>query len=423
MSLTYSGSVSGLAKLGITIFFALAIAKGIAYIFKPLCNKWSYSRAIINMRKHRAIANFDVLGENKLVDRLTSRAIPNTRFIEVFSINNSFTTKNETVHKQFIAPVRETIHNMDTNWTHFFGAADLALEHILISFRFCHDSITLASITRCFVFIAMLHTFFGLDPEEVDYVDATAATEAINNLWEESKKTQRADLREDQERLQAALRRMLPMCFPCKSEEHPLNIIMPSYETMWRVVLLTYVSAGLRSVDQETTEQFSKVVRSIPRCFDPDSKSDATETAINFAKEGLRLYPPTKRIHRAVPRDTHSGTYDIKAADVEWCHRDTRIWGPDAEEFRPSRFLVHTDTMKSAYMPFGAGRNRCPTASKFSYRAIMTLVAVMAKRMGDKHSGVKVTFNDAKLDEDLKALLPSGRMDMEDWKLARIDVD
>ncbi|OTB01266.1 hypothetical protein M426DRAFT_323655 [Hypoxylon sp. CI-4A] len=147
-------------------------------------------------------------------------------------------------------------------------------------------------------------------------------------------------------------------------------------------------------------------------------------------QEGLRLYPPTKRIHRAVPTE-YTNAYAVVAADVEWCHRNGCIWGPDALKFRPSRFRTErepgeydaplTDDMRHAFMPFGVGKHQCPTASKFSYRAIIILVVALAEKLGTRESGAKMRFDDAVLDGNLEALLPSGRMDMEGWKLEMRD--
>ncbi|KAI2469554.1 hypothetical protein F4781DRAFT_431260 [Annulohypoxylon bovei var. microspora] len=424
MGLTYLISV--FAKLGITFFLAsifVSVAWNIiASLIDLLCN--NRSNALKHIRKHRAIANFNVLGENNLLDRLKSRALPNQRLNEVFKINNSFTTMDQNIHEGFVISAKSVIHSMNPHkWANFFAVSEAALDRACGALA-AQTPLPLAAIARFVVFVAMLHQFFDAElTGNTDFADAVEATEAINNLWERSKDTQTARPGSDaeQERLQASLKRLLPKCFPCPPEKHPLNIILPAYETMWRVVLLTYVSAGFRDVHPETLQQFQEVIQNVPRCFASETASNVVGTAMNFAKEGLRLYPPTKRIHRAVP-SAKSGSYNVKA-DVEWCHRNTHIWGPDAEQFRPSRFQGVTADMRQAYMPFGAGKHQCPTAKTFSYHAIIILVVVLAKRLGTVQTGSKVVFGNAKLDADPKELLPSGRMGMEDWTIERSGID
>ncbi|KAI1415056.1 hypothetical protein F5Y13DRAFT_197052 [Hypoxylon sp. FL1857] len=407
---------------GLGIMTAALIKRLIVLIFdtyRHARQKFLFVEARDNVQKHRAIVNFSVLGRSDLSARLISRTIPNRRLTEVFDILNPFTTISPTVYRQSVAGARQAIQVMEkdkSEWIDFFGVADTALGYLLNGIG---NPLPLATTVRRLVFVAMLRPFFGGGgPKQVHPGDVLEATEMINLLWMESKNPSRPDLQQYQERLQAALQRILPLCFPCKREEHPLNTIIPAYETMWRVVLLTYVSAAFRATDRETTEQFRQVVDAFPHLLDSGINSELFEVALNFAKEGLRLYPPTKRIRRAVPRDPLNiqGSTDIVTPDIEECHRDVHIWGPDAEVFRPSRFNDLTDAMKEAYMPFGAGKHQCPTASKFGYRAIIILVVVLAKGLGNRDT-TSIRFNNAKLDRDLSKVLPSGRMDMEDWNL------
>ncbi|KAI1205623.1 uncharacterized protein F4807DRAFT_277644 [Annulohypoxylon truncatum] len=388
----------------------------IYYIIKLFHNQ--QSNALEQVSRHSAVAKFDVLGENNLLDRLASRARPNQRLILVFGINNSFTTMDQNVHKNFTRSALSVILRMSPqNWLTFFTISETALNEALRLDSASQDSVPLAVTVRFVVFAAMTYQFFDVNLGGSNFADVVEATNAINNLWEQSKniETIGPELRNEQDHLEASLRRLLPNHFPCSSEQHPLNTIIPAYETMWRVVLLTYVSAGFRDMDLETTQQFQEVIRNIPECFNSEPNCNIMDTAINFAKEGLRLYPPTKRIHRAVPNG-QDGWSNVKA-DVEWCHRERRIWGPDAEQFRPSRFRNNTEHMDEAYMPFGAGKHKCPTSAKFSYHAIIILVVALAKRLGTRETGSKVVYNDPRCDGDAKGLLPSGRKDMDGWVL------
>ncbi|KAI1374251.1 cytochrome P450 [Hypoxylon crocopeplum] len=393
------------------------------------------------VRQQQDIANFNFLGENRhsLTDRLRARAIPNQRLVEAFGIDSSFTTTDPTIHSNFLQSARHAMGKMSTEkWIDMFNVAQTALNqtvaHIAPSRQ---QALPLARLARVFVFTSILHVFFDVQPDAIDIDDAVRATEAINTLWVQSKDGgQPAPRRESQEQLLAALRRLLPACFPCEPRGNPLNTIIPAYETMWRAVLLAFVCAGFRGVDRATARQFRDVVAGVPACFGWEPKKELEDVALSFAKEVLRLYPPTKRIYRAEPAQGTSESHTILSADIEKCHRDPSIWGPDALRFRPSRFrkkdladALHppfTADMRRTYMPFGVGPHVCPAASAasgFGFRAIVVLMVVLARRLGTKESGAIVHFGDKDLENDLDALLPSGRQDMEDWTLGLGDTE
>ncbi|XP_010510294.1 PREDICTED: cytochrome P450 71A12-like [Camelina sativa] len=86
-------------------------------------------------------------------------------------------------------------------------------------------------------------------------------------------------------------------------------------------------------------------------------------------KEVLRVHPPLPLIlPRLLSEDVKVKGYDI-AAGTEviinaWAiQRDTAVWGPDAEEFKPERHLnsdldYHGKDLN--FIPFGSGRRICP---------------------------------------------------------------
>ncbi|OTB17486.1 hypothetical protein K445DRAFT_310945 [Daldinia sp. EC12] len=366
----------------------------------------------------RRVANFDFLDDSKLQNRLIARAIPNQRLVKVFGIDNSFTTTNINTHRRFYRNVGRALHGKRAeDWPRFFTAASTALNLILAQFAGARDSLPLAVLTRELVFLTTLYSFFEVNIENVSLHDVRVATNAINDMWVHSKTIAQPDiLQERQRELNAALLRMLPNEFPCSAATHPMNIILPAYETMWRIVLLTFISAGFRDVDQETADQFREVIQGVPECFEDGNSDNVAAMAMNFSKEGLRLYPPTKRIYRAFL----DGPQMI--ADIQKCHRDPDIW-PNPEQFRPSRFLPgeFTADMERAYLPFSIKPHKCPAADKFAPHAIIILVVVLAKSLGTLESGATVRFRNDTLDRDRSALLPSGRLDTEDWTLQMKD--
>ncbi|KAI2620496.1 cytochrome P450 [Hypoxylon sp. NC1633] len=412
--------------------FAVAVILVVSYVtFTQRRRRIPRLSARQHVQQHRSIADFSIIGDTDIVFRLQSRTLPNTRLLEVFNVKNSFTTILPDVHYKFVQSARDIISKNGDKWDDFFRVTTTVLEKSIHHLEPSGRLLTLAPLLRVYCFVSMLHVLFDTDTEKVDFGDAFIATEAINSLWHHSKDPKAPISAEDQEQLFAALRRMLPDRDPLVPEENPLNLIMPGYETVWRVVLLTYISAGFRA-DQETVSQLQVVADSVPVCLHSKfEKNEELSRALCFAKEGLRLYPPTRRLYRRVPRATRidglrdetSVGFDVEAADVEKCHRNLDIWGPDALLYRPTRFLTGkkrtlTADMRHAYIPFGTGPHTCPAAAGFGHRLIVVLLAALAKRLGTRDSGAVVRFGDARLDQaNSEWVLPSGRMDMENWTL------
>lgn len=79
--------------------------------------------------------------------------------------------------------------------------------------------------------------------------------------------------------------------------------------------------------------------------------------------ETLRLYPPAVHQTRKTSKDIKLGKLNIPA-DTQFyvaltaLHHDTEIWGEDANEFNPSRFLEPRKHLAS-FFPFGLGPRVC----------------------------------------------------------------
>ncbi|KAI0106073.1 hypothetical protein F4814DRAFT_84058 [Daldinia grandis] len=411
------GLAARFLSLPFQIFGVLIIYYSIISLARP-----SSKAAPECVQDHRDIASFVILQNKSLKARLLARAKPNERLKEAFGIDNPFTTTSIATYRRFMQKIGPRLHNTKfEKWSKFSNAATTTLDLILSRVWDARYPLPLVPIARQLVFVSTLNSFFDVDPKNVDLVGVCVVTDLINDLWVRSKIAPRSDPWVVRTLLETALQQLLPGKFPCSTRGNPLNIIIPAYETMWRVVLLTFISAGFRNVDQETAGQFLRVIEGVPECFEDGESRDLRAIAVNFAKEGLRLYPPTKRIYRAVPMGPQSSPfikYDEVIANIEKCHRDPNIW-INPEQFRPSRFLPEefTDDMKNAYLPFSIAPHRCPAADTFAPNAIIALVVVLAKGLGTLESGSNVWFGDTKLDQDKSALLPSGRLDMDDWKL------
>ncbi|CAH0042519.1 unnamed protein product [Clonostachys rhizophaga] len=341
------------------------------------------------------------LSSRNLVDRLRARAGPNTRLVQAFGVNNSFTTVDESIHRQFLRRALEIIKS--ANAKRWVEAQHLASE--TAAALCCADGnvggLNIEHICRVMCFVTALGLIFPTTRQTTfDYERLNWITQTINDLWVQSKSKGPQN-----DRLLSKLRDELQSLLP-EERDDPLALILPAYETLWRVVLLTYVHVAFRHIDGDTKVMLQEILK---RFHDPE-QVEFDSRMVRFSQEALRLYPPTKRIYRA-------SWFGAVAADVESLHHGENIWGPDALEFRPSRFEALTRNQKDAFMPFGIGRHACPASNSFAGKLIGILVVTLIKQLGTAESGTKIKFDDEELDDEchVMAPLPTGRSVTKNW--------
>ncbi|KAG9305219.1 hypothetical protein G9A89_010727 [Geosiphon pyriformis] len=119
----------------------------------------------------------------------------------------------------------------------------------------------------------------------------------------------------------------------------------------------------------------------------------ATYDTINTFKYTNATWLETLRLHSAVPRngkeclkdDLLPGGIPIYAGDtVAWSSyamgRDKNIWGPDATEFKPERFLEHEDVLRPSpfkFPAFNAGPRACLGQQFATVEALILITAMM----------------------------------------------
>jgi cytochrome P450 len=92
-----------------------------------------------------------------------------------------------------------------------------------------------------------------------------------------------------------------------------------------------------------------------------DEPKDAYRTAV--FKEALRVRPVIHNVARRLTEPIELGGYRLPAGvavlpSVGAVQSDPRLWGPDAKEFRPERWL-EGHPPQNAWIPFGGGVRRC----------------------------------------------------------------
>ncbi|KAK8670020.1 hypothetical protein V6N13_104786 [Hibiscus sabdariffa] len=100
----------------------------------------------------------------------------------------------------------------------------------------------------------------------------------------------------------------------------------------------------------------------------PDADSvSRLKTVTMVIQEALRLYPPAAFVSREALEEIQLGNLTIPKGICLWTliptlHRDTEIWGSDANEFKPERFIDGVSKAckyPQAYVPFGVGPRLC----------------------------------------------------------------
>ncbi|KAL7275819.1 hypothetical protein RUND412_001230 [Rhizina undulata] len=384
--------------VGIFIFILTLLLYRLAKIFVlatlPLPTAGHIVCTNINVAK--SILDGSFLRETPSHSRMTpleSRAIPNERLIKAFQIENSFTTTDEEWHKEFRTKIEGLLNLATGDWTRLreYIQTTISLERDIRMKK--NNRVYLGNFLQSVVMKMVLKQFFtdggvsSLNATEETNSKAIAA-EKINTLWIQSKsgeisKTDNLDLTN-------ALLSLLPDIDVSSPRENPLNIILPAYETLWRVVFRCFVEVQFRSSpsDRERYRNLLHYYLREPTTEMLAKTDDNGFSVTNIVNETLRIYPPTKRIHRAIPAPPQTDLLRVVAIDVEYFHHDSATWGVDSTEFRPQRWNGPiTESQKKSFLPFGAKPFACPAGRTFAPKVIGLLVAALAEEFGDDQWG------------------------------------
>jgi cytochrome P450 len=101
--------------------------------------------------------------------------------------------------------------------------------------------------------------------------------------------------------------------------------------------------------------------------------------------EALRLWPTAPAFTRSPNADTVIGDrYPMRTQDwatvlLPLIHRDPSVWGQDAEQFRPNRFLPENSRGRPphSYEPFGTGERACIGRQFALHEAVLVLARLL----------------------------------------------
>ena len=308
-----------------------------------------------------------------------TRARPNQRLVTTFSIDNAFTTTDPEYRKDFRLTANEKLQAATARWNDIVRFAKEKLDEA----TYASGRLEMVASIGEFVLQIVMHSFFP-DISEIISLKASQVTTKINSLWLTSKKTDptaASNFSSDREGLFSTLDMLFRRgANTIAGRENPLNWILPTYETLWRVVLRAFMEIEFHSATQDANMWKSLLQRYLqsptPNTF--DAMDGAGNSVNHIVREALRLYPPTSRIYR------QSAQGKTDAVDEEHIHRIPSIWGQgDTLQFKPSRWNVgrtQLSEMNNAFFAFGEGRWPCPAGREFVPKMIGLLTAALVRR-------------------------------------------
>ncbi|RKF75640.1 putative cytochrome P450 [Golovinomyces cichoracearum] len=314
---------------------------------------------------------------------LEARASPNQRLQFVFGIHNAFTSTNPNEYNTIMGPIRHKLKVIrSSGWSEPVNFIHKCLQKQM--FRISQKrSLNLSSVIRKLTFRLTLYMFFSRETLNPSDQAIESITTSINSLWIDSKNLDDDSISDKIEAEKKDLLSQLGRIMNTDVEEgenNPLNIIIPAYETLWRVVLRCFLEIRFRASVEQRQNYRDTAIKFFrePHATNFKVEKNFSPSLAAIIKEALRLYPPTKRIYRLVDGET------IRI-EVEKIQRDPTTWGPDSTEFKPSRWQS-LESNPPNYLPFGAGKFQCPAQHEVAPMMIAVLISVLINQIGNGYA-------------------------------------
>lgn len=259
-----------------------------------------------------------------LLTRQLSRALPNQRHRRVFGVENAFDTHDDRRAKDSVHHARRLLNLRAADWEALAGMAREAvrgsMENMAVS-RHGTRSVSLVGLMQTLTLRVVLWVLFGMRDEAVAVCDAELVelAGAINDAWIASKRgllqspsSSSAPPRfQDNHRLQTCLARIFPAMNSLDPRDNPLNLILPGFETTWRVALRAVVKTGYTTASRHHPEWRALLVafahnpskQQFERAHNHDHDHEHDQggggggggvSAKMLINEALRLYPPRR---------------------------------------------------------------------------------------------------------------------------------
>ncbi|KAF9018415.1 hypothetical protein BDZ89DRAFT_960147 [Hymenopellis radicata] len=325
---------------------------------------------------------------------LSARARPNRRLIRAFELTNTFVSGDEYVHSTFRGEA-ELLISRANDWHRFRRVADHAVSDALpVAPRApCRFDTFVQAVTLQSILLGLL----CVDAPDDIRLDVTAlhtVSALVTELWALSKQPGALDarllpvLRDHVDALLRSAGTTLD-AFP-----NPLDIIIPSWETLWRVVATTLAHIHDDASYRDVMHEF--FASSITAHSFRRPHADASGVSVEgIVLESMRLHPPSKHIGRSQPWLLPRWIYSrlpfavarffevVHVADVYAVQNSPVYWGASVDSFDPSR-----QRHGPAFMAFGYGKLSC-VAKTWAPIAAAVIVASILERVDDASFHIK----------------------------------
>ncbi|KAJ7491000.1 hypothetical protein FB451DRAFT_1221709 [Mycena latifolia] len=315
---------------------------------------------------------------------LLSRASANARLVPAFGLTNTFISPDPEVHSAFRTQSIHLFQASQRDWRQFTNVAlqavELALPDETIPFHTFVQTTTLSTII-----IGLLDPHADISALAAN--DLEVVSNLITRIWTLSKKPDPIP-----EQLLQQLNDHLRCLIPDQGAyPNPLDFVIPTWETLWRVVAVTLAHVH---ADAAACEAFRDLNENPSWLQFRTARLDRTSPSVeNYIHEALRLHPPVRHIARHTVRkptlttflprflaDRLSPQIYTDIADIENAQRSAS-WGPDAppEAFDAARFL-REPSRAGDVLAFGCGPLKC-VASQWAPMAAAVIVGAILNRV------------------------------------------
>ncbi|KAI5634881.1 cytochrome p450 domain-containing protein [Phthorimaea operculella] len=185
------------------------------------------------------------------------------------------------------------------------------------------------------------------------------------------------------------------------------TIIVGGQETVATTLFMTLLVIGSKlDIQEKLYAEMKDIFGDSKR---PVEKEDLarmvyTDAVIN---ETLRVYPPIPMVMREADRDLQIKSCTIPKGTAcgvnAWgAGKSKRIWGPDAEEYKPQRWLDHEDlgrTKSTSFLAFSYGKRAC-IGRRYANALLKTMLAYIIRDLKVHSTLEELQF---KIDVTLKA--------------------
>ncbi|KAG1877085.1 hypothetical protein C8R48DRAFT_808661 [Suillus tomentosus] len=281
---------------------------------------------------------------------LRARSIPNQRLVKALGISSTFVSDDTGVHDNFTREAKVLIGavSVKEGWSRLVDIAETCVNKFLNA-----KSLDYATFVQSVTLSVVLAGLLGTDIEDLDPVDVAFVTKAINDRWAQSKSSTTLTT-EVLDRINHHIIRWVP------DRTNPLNLIIPAYETMWRVTAIAVVYSNRDSVLRDA--------------FITYNENPTDDQFRAFADEGTGSQPSAEAIICERPF-----VPSIDVADIEEAHKSP-LFGNDPESFNPMRFHAsHAAPKRDQLYAFGHGKLKCIAASWAPPAAAVITAKIMAR--------------------------------------------